>query len=216
MPFKLSPSTIHLFEECPRCFWLQFNKGIKRPDAIFPSLPSGIDNILKKHFDFFLEKEKLPPALKDLKDVKLFDDLELLKVWRNARKGLQFVDEKGNVLHGAIDALLKKGNKLIVLDYKTRGFPLKEDTVDHYKTQLDIYNFLLRKNNYLTEDYSYLLFYVSREVDIEGTILFDTELVKVAVNIEHAENVLKNAINVLEGDLPKKNLDCNYCLYRSS
>jgi xanthosine utilization system XapX-like protein len=57
-----------------------------------------------------------------------------------------------------------KNDRLIVLDYKTRGFPLKEDTAAHYQDQLDIYNFLLRKNGYRTEDYGYLLFYLAAGV----------------------------------------------------
>jgi len=44
--------------ECPRCFWLQIVKNIKRPAGIFPSLPSGMDKILKVHFDKKLINEK--------------------------------------------------------------------------------------------------------------------------------------------------------------
>lgn len=30
----------------------------KRPDTIFPSLPSGMDRILKDHFDKFMKRAK--------------------------------------------------------------------------------------------------------------------------------------------------------------
>lgn len=82
MPFKLSPSTLNLMHECPRCFWLSTHKVWTRPTGIFPSLPSGMDGILKIHFDNFMEKGKLPPELCDnseCKNLKLFDDKELLK-----------------------------------------------------------------------------------------------------------------------------------------
>src|SRR3989338_4034032 len=157
MSYKFSPSSLNLLKECPRCFWLAFNKGIKRPEAIFPSLPSGMDGILKTHFDNFMRKGLLPPELcKEgrCEGLKLFDDEESLKVWRNNFKGISWTDKKGNVLHGAVDNILVKGKKLIVLDYKTRGFPLKEDTADHYQHQIDIYNFLLQKNSYETENYA--------------------------------------------------------------
>jgi len=81
MAFKLSPSTLNLMHECPRCFWLSTHKVWTRPAGIFPSLPSGMDGILKKHFDKFMEKGKLPPELCDnseCKNLKLFDDKELL------------------------------------------------------------------------------------------------------------------------------------------
>src|SRR3989338_1074004 len=211
MPYTLSPSTLNLLKECPRCFWLQFNKGIKRPETIFPSLPSGMDNILKTHFDSFMEKVQLPPELcnSECKDLKLFNDKELLKVWRSNFKGIKTEDKEGNILRGAVDNILAKGDKLIVLDYKTRGFPLKEDTAEHYQDQLDIYNFLLRKNSYKTEDYSYLLFYHPKEVTKEGNVIFNTDLVKMEINIKNAEKIFKEAVKLLNGDCPSKT--CEWC-----
>ena len=89
MPYKFSPSSLSLLKDCPRCFWFKFNKDIKRPEGIFPSLPSGMDRILKIHFDSYIEKGELPPELEELEgDVKLFDDEELLKEWRNNFKGI--------------------------------------------------------------------------------------------------------------------------------
>ena len=49
--------------DCPRCFWLAQHNIWKRPPGIFPSLPSGMDKILKEHFDKFMEKGELPPEL---------------------------------------------------------------------------------------------------------------------------------------------------------
>lgn len=209
--YKFSPSTLNLLKDCPRCFWLQFKKNIKRPESIFPSLPSGIDKALKNYFDFFIENKKVPPELKSLEGVKLFDNLELLNVWRNNFKGIQWKDEKGNILHGAIDALLVKENKLIVLDFKTRGFPLKEDTHEHYQDQLDLYNFLLRKNSHQTEDYSYLLFYYPDKIEENGNISFHTDLVKMNVSIENAEKILEKATLILEGEIPLASENCTFC-----
>src|SRR3989344_4003512 len=149
-------------EECPRCFWLDKHGVWKRPSGVFPSLPSGMDRILKTHFDKFRDKGKLPPELCDnhnCKDMKLFNDKELLRIWQSNLKGIRWKDEQGNIFYGAVDNVLVKEKKLIVLDYKTRGYALKEDTAEHYQNQLDIYNFLLRKEGYDTEDYALLLFY---------------------------------------------------------
>ena len=213
--FKLSPSSLGLMKECPRCFWLAQHKVWKRPAGIFPSLPSGMDKILKVHFDKFRDKGQLPPELcegkvgKECSRMKLFDDKELLKIWQSNFKGIQFTDKKGNMLRGAVDNILKKGKKLIVLDYKTRGYDLKEDTHVHYQDQIDIYNFLLRKNNYETEDYGFLLFYVPKEVTFTGEVIFDTTLVKMKVDVESAEKVWKKAIKLLDGECP--NGSCEWC-----
>ena len=212
MAFKLSPSSLNLMKECKRCFWLTQHKVWKRPSGIFPSLPSGMDSILKTHFDNFMKKGNLPPELCEnghCENLKLFDDEDLLKVWRSNFKGISWTDKKGNILKGAVDNILKKGKKLIVLDYKTRGYALKEDTAAHYQLQLDIYNFLLRKNDWETEDYAFLLFYVPREVMATGEVLFDTELVKMKCSPENGEKVWKRALKLLDGECPKEG--CEWC-----
>lgn len=209
MTYKFSPSSLSLLKDCPRCFWLHFNKKFKRPAGIFPSLPSGMDKILKLHFDSFRGKG-LPPEL-DLKGVKLFEDAEQLKLWRSNFKGIQWTDKEGNLFRGAVDEMLIKGKKLIVLDYKTRGFPLKEDTAESYRNQLDIYNFLLRKNGFETEDYAYLLFYHPHEVMKNGHICFNTDLVKMKVNVKNAEQIFKNAVKILKGNMPKPSEGCEWC-----
>ena len=213
MHYTLSPSTLNLFRECSRCFWLQFNKDIKRPAGIFPSLPSGMDMILKKHFDSFIGKG-LPPELKELDgEVKLFDNADLLKEWRSNFKGIRYTDSRGNTLRGAVDNLLVKGKKLIVLDYKTRGFPLKEDTAAHYQDQMNCYNFLLRKNNHKTEDYTYLIFYYPSHITEKGNVCFHTELVKMPTNPDDAEKLFNDALGCLDGEEPKAKEDCEYCRY---
>ncbi len=212
MAYKLSPSALNLMKECPRCFWLAQHKVWKRPSGIFPTLPSGMDRILKIHFDKFMEQGKLPPELcenNDCVDMKIFDDKEKMKIWQSNFKGIQFTDKDGNLLRGAVDNILVKGKKLIVLDYKTRGYPLKEDTAQHSQNQLDTYNFLLRKNGYKTEDYAFLLFYIPREVMATGEVIFDTELVKMKVDVDSAENIWKKAMMLLNKNCPQET--CEWC-----
>ena len=216
MPYKLSPSSLSLFKDCPRCFWLQLNKGVRRPAGIFPSLPSGMDRVLKVHFDSFMKKGMLPPELQELNgSVKLFDNQKLLDVWRNNFEGVRWQDEHGNTLFGAIDNLLVKGEKLIVLDFKTRGYPLKEDTHSYYQDQMDIYNFLLRKNGYKTEDYTYLLFYHPEKVNEKGYVEFNTDLKKIPVNTENAEKLYKKAIETLNATEPEPSEKCEYCRFQA-
>lgn len=210
--FKLSPSALNLMKECPRCFWLTQHKKWKRPSGIFPSLPSGMDKILKIHFDRFRDLGELPPELCEnghCKNMKLFNDPEKMKIWQSNFKGISWKDENGNELHGAVDNILVNENKLVVLDYKTRGYALKEDTAEHYRLQQNIYNFLLRKNGYQTEDFFFLLFYVPKEVTTTGEVIFDTELKKMKVDIDMAEKAWNEALKLLDGDCPKE--CCEWC-----
>ena len=123
---RLSPSTLNLFRECPRCFWLQFKKGIARPRGIFPSLPNGMDKVLKKYFDSYRKKGTLPPEIAQEigTSAKLYTNMEDLKIWRNNFKGLQKeYPEYKFTLRGAIDELLiSKDGKYIPFDFKTRGY----------------------------------------------------------------------------------------------
>ncbi len=216
MPYRLSHSTLNIFKDCPKCFWLLLNKGIKRPDTIFPTLPAGMDRILKHHFDSFREKDALPPELESLNgDVKLFDGLKLLEIWRDARKGgIQWKDDDGNIIIGAVDDILQKGKKLIVLDFKTRGYPVKEDTHEYYIDQLNVYSFLLRKNGYETEDYAYLIFYHPTKVAETGDVLFHKELKKIPISIKAAEKLIKDALKMLEDEMPNASEKCGFCGWR--
>ena len=214
--YKISPSSINLMLECPRCFYLQIVKSIKRPETPFPSLPNGMDKILKEHFDRFMEKGLLPPEIrenKECKSCKLFSDKEKLKIWRNNKKGLEY-EQDGILLRGAIDNILVKGKKLIVLDYKTRGFPLKEDTHKHYQAQMDLYNFLLKENGYNPEDYSYLLFYYPNKVLETGEVIFDTVLKKIKTSAEDGERLFLKAIKIIKGEMPQSSEDCGFCGWR--
>ena len=174
-----------------------------------------MDRILKAHFDKFMRRGELPPELKKNglgKEVKLFTDEKLLALWRNNRKGLEWTDEEGFViLRGAVDNILVEtaSKKLIVIDYKTKGFPVKEDVHEYYQNQLDIYNFLLRMNGYPTEDYAYLLFYVPSEVTETGEMVFDTVLRKVEIEPTIGELFFEEAVNLLKGKCPAK--ACGWC-----
>ena len=99
-------------------------------------------------------------------------------------------------MKGAVDNILVKGKKLIVLDYKTRGYPLKEDTAAHYQKRLDIYCYLLQKNGYDVEDFGFLLFYVPSEVLEGGEVVFDTTLVKMKTDVGRAERLWKKALKM--------------------
>ena len=214
--YRLSPSSLALYTECPHCFWLQMVKRVKRPDTPFPSLPSGVDKLLKEHFDRYRKMGKLPPELERHHiTAKLFKDKVLLDEWRNypGGKGLQWEDRKsGVVLRGYVDEILQTSGKLIVLDFKTRGFPIKEDTAQYYQDQMDLYNFLLRNNGYDTEDFAYLLFFHPSNVDMDGDFVFETELQEIKVNVDHARRLFLDAIKVLsEKTPPDSSKECGFC-----
>jgi hypothetical protein len=214
MPYSLSSTTLSLLKDCPRCFWLQFNKGVLRPATLFPSLPNGMDRVLKVYFDDFRGKGVPPELLKNDIDAFLFSDKEQLEEWRDYKRGLKYFDAEGNLLRGMVDDLLEREGKLIVLDFKTRGYPCKDDSHTYYQDQLNIYNFLLRKQGLETENYAYLLFYSPEKVNSNGDIHFKTELKKVMTNAAEGGRLFTDAIKLLKGSIPEANPECGFCKTR--
>lgn len=209
---RLSPSALNVFLECPKCFWLEHVKGIHRPRGIFPSLPGGMDILIKKYFDKYRNVGKLPPELEGKVDVVLFPDIELLNKWRNWRSGLAYIDpESGAILGGAIDDLGVKNQQFVPLDYKTRGFDVKEGGENFYKNQMNCYGFLLRENKMKPAGHAYLLYYIPKEVSEGGVVRFDVVPKKMDIDPDKALEVFRAAVALLSDPMPVTHSECEYC-----
>lgn len=217
---KISPSGISYLLECPRCLWLHVNEDLKRPRGIYPSLPDGMDNIFKKYFDEYRRSGTLPPEIEGRLEGKLFDDIKILHGWRESNFGRGGIraefPEFGMIVAGAIDDLLvAPDGKFILFDFKTRGYPTKEDTHEHYRHQLDLYALLFEKNGYGVADHGYLLFFWPESYSM-GTANFRTELIKMDLSPSRGLSVLKKAYEIVTGPKPQTHKDCEYCSYRES
>lgn len=222
---RLSPSTLNLFLECPRCFWCQINKGIHRPQGPFPSLPGGMDILIKKYFDEYRLRGALPPELVGKVDAQLFADIEVLNKWRNWRTGLAYADEtSGAVLSGALDDCLVKDGFLIPMDYKTRGFDVKVGGEAFYQNQMNCYSLLLEKNGMRQPQYAWLMYWIPREIVGQAQprtvpadmgsgawVYFSVEPKKVTTNSEDALKTFRSAVALLDGPLPASHSACAFC-----
>lgn len=208
----LSPtSSIALFLECPRCFWLDKVKGIARPRGIFPSLPGGMDRVLKEHFDGHRAKKTMPPELDGFSG-SLYGDIQRLDIWRDQFQGLQFHDPCGITLKGAIDDLFVTTEGLYApIDFKTRGSPIKENTHEFNRNQMDIYSLLLEKNGLKPAGFAILLYYSPRKVNASHNIEFHAEPVKIHTSTENALKVFRGACEVLKGGEPAPGKNCGFC-----
>ncbi len=214
LKFNLSSSALTLFLDCPRCFWFEKVKKIKRPRGIFPSLPSGMDRVIKTYFDVWRAKDALPKELSGelFKGVKLFADQTRLDEWRNWRTGLEYHDENGSSLIGALDDLLTLGNCFIPFDYKTKGSPTNEESaVKYYQKQLDCYALLLESNGLKTAGYGFLIYYSPKGISEKGEVLFETQTIKIATDSKRAQQIFRNACKSLQDPQPEAGLDCEYC-----
>lgn len=218
---KVSPSGTSYLLECPRCLWLQFNENKKRPRGAYPSLPDGMDNVFKKYFDEYRTRGELPPEIEGKVEGHLYNEKPAeFNKWREinfGRGGLgaEFPD-LDIVLRGAIDDLLiSPDGKFVPFDFKTRGYPTKEDTHEHYRTQLDLYALLFRENKMPPAEYGYLLFFWPSSYEM-GQASFKTELIKMDVSPSRGISVLKKVRDIVTGPIPKAHGTCEYCIYRES
>jgi hypothetical protein len=71
---RLSPSSLNLFLDCPRCFWLYVNKGIRQPSIPVATITTGLDKVIKEYFNLYRPKGTLPPFLENKVPGKLIRD----------------------------------------------------------------------------------------------------------------------------------------------
>jgi CRISPR/Cas system-associated exonuclease Cas4 (RecB family) len=212
----LSPSRMNLFFECPRCFWLRVNEKVKRPSGPFPSLPSGVDEAVKEHFDGFRERDKVPPEIQECSedDLRLYEDQEFLEKARSWRTQPKWTDpETKAVLRGGVDDLMRNSEgEIVVLDYKTRGYPPKEENgaPDYYARQVNLYNLILRENGYETADYGLILYFYPDGFEENGEFVFHTEVRRVEIDMDEAKSMVRDAVDTLEGEIPEHADDCDY------
>ncbi len=214
---KLSRSSLKLFQDCPRCFWLDLHHKIKRPPSLPYTLSSAVDFLVKQEFDKYRKQGTLPPVfVRHRIDAKLFNGPQL-PVWRENFKGVQYFDEDLNaMLYGAVDDVLQfKDGSLAVVDYKSSGS--REIRIyDDYQKQMDIYNWLLDRNGFQTQPEAYFVFY---QVDKSGggfanALPFIEQLKAIKVDKSWVGDVFEQAVMVARRDTPPEiETPCTHCIY---
>jgi len=75
-----------------------------------------------------------------------------------------------------------------------------------------LYNLLLRKNGYETEDFTFLLFYYPSHVTETGEVIFHTHLKEIPTNPKQGEKIFHAAIRLLAQERPPRpEPDCGFC-----
>lgn len=175
-PFKLSRSKIELYMQCPRCFWLDVRLKITRPSSPPFNINKAIDELLKKEFDTYRQKQEPHPWMLDnqIKAVPYqHDDLD---TWRYNFTGVATLHEPTNLhIFGAVDDVwINDNGELMVVDYKATS---KDKPVtalgpegtwhDMYRRQMEVYQWLLRQNGFKVSDTGYFVYATGRQ-DLDG------------------------------------------------
>ena len=222
--FKVSRSKIDLFLACPRCFYLDRVKGIGRPPGFPFNLNSAVDHLLKKEFDLHRAKQKAHPMMKayGLKAVPF--EHESMDQWRE-NVGVQYYHQPTDLtIFGAVDDIwVDVSGDLIVVDYKATS---KDGKVNlnaawqiGYKRQMEIYQWLMRRNGFEVSNTGYFVYCNGRRdaEAFDGKLEFDVDLLPYEGNDEWVEGTILDlhaCLNLTE--IPAADPECDYCLYRET
>ncbi len=222
--WKLSRSKIDLFQQCPRCFWLDNKKGLKRPPGYPFNINSAVDNLLKTEFDGHRANGEPHPLMKEYGLSAVPAQHEKIDTWRENFEGVICQhDPTGMTISGAIDDLwVNDAGEYIVVDYKAtaKSEPVKSLDApwqDGYKRQMEVYQWLLRQNGLKVSDTGYFVYCTGRPdaEAFDGKVEFDVHLIPYTGSDDWVEDRLMEIKACLEVDeMPESGADCDYCKYR--
>jgi len=216
--YSLSPSTIGVLKDCAKCFYDAKVLKIERPRGIFPSLPGGVDLVMKNCFDS--NRAEWLPCLRDaMVGTQLWGTVEQVNKLRNWRSGLKCtITVKGKVvsLIGALDDLvLEPDHSFSPFDTKTKGKEPANDGSEYYQSQLDLYALMLRENGMVPSGKGYLNYWYPVQFE-GGSMQWRNKLYVLNVSAESGALWLAKAVDVLTGPRPDATPGCEYCKFVSA
>ena len=205
--------------------YLDRRLGVDRPPGFPFALNSAVDTLLKKEFDIHRAKGEAHPMMKHYEIDAIPFEHEKMEEWRNNFKGVQYLHQSTNFLiFGAIDDVwINPDKELIIVDYKATAkngeINLDADWQIAYKRQMEIYQWLFRKNDFKVSNTGYFV-YANGKKDKEAfdkKLEFDVYVLPYKGDDSWIEEAIIKAHQCLMGDaVPEAAGDCDYCRYRKA
>ena len=220
-PFRLSRSKIDLFIKCPRCFYLDRKLGVGQPPGYPFSLNSAVDKLLKKEFDIHRANNTSQYGIDavPLAHTKMDE-------WRDSlRRGITAKIDGSNVVvtGGVDDVWVNPQGEYHIVDYKATSkdaeVTLDAEWQDGYKRQMEVYQWLFRKNGYKVSSIGYFV-YCNGDTDKEafdGRLEFKIKIIPYTGDDSWVEKTVLSATECLNNSsLPDSGADCDFCKYRQA
>lgn len=224
--FRISRSKIDMFLNCPRCFYLDRKLGVAQPPGYPFSLNSAVDKLLKKEFDIHRANGTTHPLMKAYGIDAVPLSHEKIDEWRDSlRAGITFkIDDENVVITGGVDDVwVKPDGEFIIVDYKATSkeeeVTLDADWQIGYKRQMEVYQWLFRKNGFKVSSTGYFVYCngITDKQAFDGRLEFSIKIIPYTGDDSWVENTVKEAITCLKGDtLPDPGPDCDFCKYRKA
>ena len=222
-PFKLSRTGLELFISCPRCFYLDKKLGTPRVPGFPFNLNSAVDALLKKEFDIHRAAGTKHPLMENYKIKAIPFKHEDIDKWRENFVGVQYFHKQTNFLiTGAVDDIwINSRKELIVVDYKSTSLnekieELSKDYHEGYKRQMEIYQWILRKNKYKVSNTGYFVYCNGRKDKkaFDKKLEFDVTLIPYEGDDSWVEDLIFKAYKCLnKKTMPKSSKNCDFCAY---
>lgn len=225
--WRLSRSKIELFNECPRCFYLDNKLGTARPRGPAFTLNIAVDTLLKKEFDVHRTNGTSHPLTEKYGVTAIPFAHKDLNTWRENFEGIEYKDKAtGFTISGAIDDVWTGADgKLIVVDYKATSKDGSIDSLDDsswkdsYARQMGVYQWLLRKNGHDVSPTGYFVYANAKsdKAGFDAQLEFDITLVPCEGQTEWIDDILPKIKSALDADaIPASGSACEFCPYREA
>lgn len=225
--WRLSRSKIELFNECPRCFYLDNKLGTARPRGPAFTLNIAVDALLKKEFDTHRKGASAHPLMQQYGIDAVPFEHKKMDTWRENFEGVEYKDEAtGFTICGAVDDIwINPAGELMVVDYKATS---KDGTITSlsdsswegsYKRQMGVYQWLLRKNGFTVSPMGYFVYAnASAEGEaFDGKLDFEVTVVPCEGETDWIDDVLPKIKAALDSDaIPEVGKSCEFCPYREA
>jgi len=225
-PFKLSRSKLEDFLKCKVCFYLDRKLGTGRPSGYPFNLNIAVDTLLKKEFDIYREKQEVHPYCVENNINAIPYQHDDLDKWRDSlHAGVEYNVPGTNILfHGGVDDIWidQQTQEIIIVDYKATSkkddVTIDADWQNGYKRQIEIYQWLLRKNGFKVSNIAYFI-YCNGDTShdrFDKKLNFKISLLPYNGDDSWVEQTVLNAYACLQSnEIPQENsIPCDYCQYR--
>tara|TARA_B100000674_G_scaffold477962_1_gene474448 strand:- start:151 stop:870 length:720 start_codon:yes stop_codon:yes gene_type:complete len=222
---KFSRSTVEKYLSCPRCCVLEKNHKIKPPSLPF-TLNNAVDNLCKNEFDYYRFRQEPHPLFIQHNIKAIPYNHHNLNTWRSNFQGIRHrsLSHKYD-FGGAIDDVwVKENGDLIIADVKAtskNNFDWSETCKNYeypkaYKRQLEMYQWLFKKNGFKVADEAYLIYFNGKKNEdfFHNTLQFETHIIKLTCSTDWVEKkVLETAQLLRSKEFPSPSKNCELCNY---
>ena len=220
--FRLSQSDIEGFRRCPRCFFLDVKHGISQQPSAPLTLHLAVAAQLKKEIDGFWLAGAVPPVVAEAGlDLRQFSD-PAMDAWCKRTEGISFdtgVFKVTGVIH---DVWVNRDGELIVVEYKATS---RDNAVagyryarfdDSYRREVEIHQWLLRKNGFKVSNTAYFLYATATQQDefFENSLSFESNLNAYEGSTDWIDEALEQIKLTLDNpEVPESLNECEVCTF---